>query len=299
MEKRKFGKTDMKFSVLGFGGAEIGYNPNQTQADVNLLLNSALDAGLNVIDTAAAYKTSEEMIGEAVGKRRKDYFLLTKCGALDGFTRSDWSKKGILETIVTSLRNLKTDYLDLAQLHSCSAEILRQGDCIEGLQRAVEKGYTRYIGYSGDNEDAKFAVEMNVFDSLQTSVSIADQTPIDTNIPLAVERGLGVIAKRPIANAVWRHAEKPDDSYHHDYWDRIQQLKFEFLDKSLEEATATALRFTLSIPGISTMIVGTTKPNRWQENARYVAEGELADEEFEEIRRRWDEVADESWVGQT
>lgn len=289
----------MKFSVLGFGGAEIGYNPNQTQADVNLLLNSALDAGLNVIDTAAAYKTSEEMIGEAVGKRRKDYFLLTKCGALDGFTRSDWSKKGILETIVTSLRNLKTDYLDLAQLHSCSAEILRQGDCIEGLQRAVEKGYTRYIGYSGDNEDAKFAVEMNVFDSLQTSVSIADQTPIDTNIPLAVERGLGVIAKRPIANAVWRHAEKPDDSYHHDYWDRIQQLKFEFLDKSLEEATATALRFTLSIPGISTMIVGTTKPNRWQENARYVAEGELADEEFEEIRRRWDEVADESWVGQT
>jgi aryl-alcohol dehydrogenase-like predicted oxidoreductase len=299
MEKRKFGKTDMKFSVLGFGGAEIGYNPNQTQADVNLLLNSALDAGLNVIDTAAAYKTSEQMIGEAVGKRRKDYYLLTKCGALDAFTRSDWSKKGILETIVNSLRNLKTDYLDIAQLHSCSAEILRQGDCIEGLERAVEKGYTRYIGYSGDNEDAKFAVEMNIFDSLQTSVSIADQTPIDTNIPLAVEKGLGVIAKRPIANAVWRHASKPDDSYHHEYWDRIQQLKFEFLEKSLEEATATALRFTLSIPGVSTMIVGTTKPNRWQENARYVAEGELSDEEFEEIRNRWQEVADESWTGQT
>jgi aryl-alcohol dehydrogenase-like predicted oxidoreductase len=299
MEKRKFGKTDMKFSVLGFGGAEIGYNPNQTQADVNLLLNSALDAGLNVIDTAAAYKTSEKMIGEAVGKRRKDYYLLTKCGALDAFTRSDWSKEGILETIVNSLRNLKTDYLDIAQLHSCSTEILRQGDCIEGLQRAVEKGYARYIGYSGDNEDAKFAVGMNVFDSLQTSVSIADQTPIDTNIPLAVERGLGVIAKRPIANAVWRHDSKPDDSYHHEYWDRIQQLKFEFLEKSLEEATATALRFTLSIPGVSTMIVGTTKPNRWQENARYVAEGELSDEEFEEIRNRWKEVADESWIGQT
>src|SRR4051812_28422834 len=158
MEKRKFGKTDMEVSVLGFGGAEIGYN-NAKQDEVTILLNSALDAGLNVIDTAAAYLESEKMIGEAVGKRRKEFYLLSKCGALEGFARSDWSKKGILETIENSLRALKTDYLDIAQLHSCSAEILRQGDCIEGLQRAVEKGYTRYIGYSGDREDAKYAIE--------------------------------------------------------------------------------------------------------------------------------------------
>ncbi len=299
MEKRKFGKTDMDFSVLGFGGAEIGYNPNQTQEDVNDLLNSALDAGLNVIDTAAAYKTSEVLIGNAVGKRRKDYYLLTKCGALDAFTREDWSKKGVLETIEQSLRNLKTDYLDIAQLHSCPAEVLKQGDAVEGLLRAQEKGHTRFIGYSGDNEHAKTAIEMDIFDSLQISVSIADQSPIDTNIPLAAGKGLGIIAKRPIANAVWRHDSKPAESYHHEYWDRIQKLKFDFLNKSLEEATAVALRFTLSIPGVSTMIVGTTRPNRWQENAKYVAEGNLTDEEFERIRDRWREVADESWIGQT
>lgn len=299
MEKRKFGKTDMEFSVLGFGGAEIGYNASQTQEDVNDLLNSALDAGLNVIDTAAAYKTSEQLIGAAVGKRRKDFYLLTKCGALDAFTRFDWSKKGILETIETSLRNLKTDYLDIAQLHSCSAEILQRGEAIEALQRAREKGYTRFIGYSGDNEDARTAIELDVFDSLQTSVSIADQTPIDGNIKLAAEKELGVIAKRPIANAVWRHDAKPTESYHHEYWDRIQKLKFDFLNKSLEAATAAALRFTLSIPGVDTMIVGTTRPNRWQENAKYVAEGKLSNEEFEAIRERWNEVADEDWVGQT
>jgi aryl-alcohol dehydrogenase-like predicted oxidoreductase len=299
MEKRKFGKTDMEFSVLGFGGAEIGYNPNQTQEDVNDLLNSAIDAGLNVIDTAAAYKTSETMIGEAVGKRRKEFYLLTKCGALDAFTRSDWSKKGILETIENSLRALKTDYLDIAQLHSCDSEILKRGEAIEGLQRAQEKGYTRYIGYSGDNEDARVAIEMDVFDSLQTSVSIADQTPIDGNIKLATEKGLGVIAKRPIANAVWRHKEKPSDSYHHEYWDRIQKLKFDFLNKSLEEATATALRFTLSIDGVDTMIVGTTKPGRWSENAKFVAEGKLSSEEYEAIRDRWREVGGENWAQMT
>lgn len=285
--------------MLGFGGAEIGYNSNQTQAEVDELLNSALDAGLNVIDTAAAYKVSEELIGKAVSTRRKDFYLLTKCGALDAFTRFDWTKKGILETIETSLRNLKTDYLDIAQLHSCDSEILRQGDCIEGLQRAQEKGYTRFIGYSGDNEDAKTAIAMDVFDALQTSVSIADQTPITGNISLAKEKGLGIVAKRPIANAVWRHEEKPPEAYHHEYWDRIQKLKFDFTEKSLEEATATALRFTLSIDGIDTMIVGTTRPKRWQENAKYVGEGNLSSEEFEAIRDRWREVADESWIGMT
>lgn len=284
----------MEFSVLGFGGAEIGWS-GETSETVAELLNSALDAGLNVIDTAAAYKTSEQLIGAAIGNRRKEFYLLTKCGALDAFTREDWSKKGILETIENSLRNLKTDYLDIAQLHSCSAEILRRGEAIEALQRAVEKGYTRYIGYSGDNEDAKYAIELDVFDSLQTSVSIADQSAIDGNIPFAAEKGLGIIAKRPIANAVWRNSEKPSDSYHHEYWDRIQKLKYEFLNKSLEEATATALRFTLSIPGVDTMIVGTTKPGRWSENAKYVAEGNLSDEEFEAIRERWQEVGGEDW----
>ena len=299
MKKRKFGKTEMEFSVLGFGGAEIGFNKQQTQMDVDALLNSALDSGLNVVDTAAAYHKSEQMIGAAISKRRQDFYLLTKCGALDGFTREDWSKKGILETIETSLKNLKTDYLDIAQLHSCSTEILRQGDCIEGLQRAQEKGYTRFIGYSGDNDDAKTAIEMDIFDSLQTSVSIADQSPIDGNIKLAKEKGLGIIAKRPIANAVWRHKEKPDESYHHEYWDRIQKLRFNFLKKSLEEGTATALRFTLSIDGIDTMIVGTTKPNRWQENSKYVAEGNLSSEEYETIRERWSEVGGADWKQMT
>jgi len=298
MEKRKFGRTDMEFSVLGFGGAEIGYNESQTQDEVDRLLNSALDSGLNVIDTAAAYKTSEEMIGKAVGHRRDDYYLLTKCGALEAFKRFDWSADGIVKTVETSLKNLKTDHLDIVQLHSCDSEELRRGDAIEGLERAREKGYTRYIGYSGDREDARTAIELGAFDSLQTSVSVADQTPITGNIPMAAGKGMGIIAKRPIANAVWRHASKPTDSYHHEYWERIQKLKFDFLDLPLEDSVGIALRFTLSIPGVATAIVGTTRPERWQQNARYAHEGALDRETFEAIRARWDEVAEEGWVGQ-
>lgn len=298
MERARLGKTELEVSRLGFGGVEIDREPGITQADVDDLLNSAIDAGLNLIDTAAAYGDSERYIGNAIAGRRGEFVLISKAGALDRFTREDWSKQGILETIQTSLRNLQTDHLDIAQLHSCGLEILKQGEVIEALIVAKERGYARYAGYSGDGFDAKYAVEMNFFDTLQTSISIADQQAIELTVPAAIEREMGVIAKRPVANVAWRHGEeKPPDSYHHEYWERLRKLRYEFLNKSLESAVAHALRFTLSIDGVTTAIVGTAKPGRWQENAKYVAEGKLDGTEFEAIRERWREVADESWVG--
>jgi aryl-alcohol dehydrogenase-like predicted oxidoreductase len=141
---------------------------------------------------------------------------------------------------------------------------------------------------------------MNVFDSLQTSINIADQEAIELTVPLAVERKMGVIAKRPIANAVWKHQEKPENTYVQEYWERIQKLKYDFVsEQDVTNSIGTALRFTLSIPGVSTAIVGTTKPGRWIENAAQVAKGNLTPEEFEAIRNRWREIADASWTGQT
>lgn len=292
------GKTGLKVSRLGFGGAEIG-NLNATQETVNTLLNSAIDAGLNLVDTAAAYWTSEKMIGNGIGNRRKEIVLISKCGAIDGFTRSDWSKNGILETIQKSLKLLKTDYLDVAQLHSCGTKILNRGEVIEALIVAKERGYTRFAGYSGDGEDAKRAIEIDFFDTLQTSVSIADQEAIDLTIPLAREREMGIIAKRPIANAVWRNDEKPDDSYHHEYWDRIQTLQYDFLNKNMSESVAIALNFTLAVEGVDTAIVGTTKPGRWKENAEMLEQIDFSEKDFKSIRERWAELSEgKNWKGQ-
>lgn len=298
MEYTELGTTGLKVSRLGFGGAEIGFF-NEDQQTVDRLLNSAFDAGLNFVDTAAAYWKSEKLIGGALGDRRREIVLISKCGALDGFSRSDWSRNGILEAIRQSLKNLRTDYLDVAQLHSCGRDVLAEGEAIAALEEAKRLGYTRFIGYSGDGEDARFAVETGVFDTLQTSVSIADQQAIGLTIPLAREKGIGVIAKRPVANAVWRNQAKPEDAYHHEYWDRIQKLKYDFLEKDLGESIGIALRFTLSVPGVASAIVGTTKPGRWSENAGYVAAGKLPDEEFDAIRRRWRETGGDDWVGMT
>jgi aryl-alcohol dehydrogenase-like predicted oxidoreductase len=287
----------MEVSVLGFGGSEIGYQ--QASVDtVERLLSSALDAGLNVIDTAECYLESEELIGQAVGHRRDDYYLFTKCGHSSGLDYPDWNPRLLDESIERSLKRLKTDLLDLVQLHSCSAETLRRGEVIEALQRACEQGKTRFIGYSGDGEDALYAIECGAFDTLQTSVSIADQQALELTLPQARERGMGVIAKRPVANAVWKHETKPSDSYVHAYWDRLRKLDYDFLKKDVPEALALALRFTLSVPGIHTAIVGTTKPGRWHENAKALEAGPLPREEFSSILSRWKEIAGADWGGE-
>ncbi|MFN2507950.1 MAG: aldo/keto reductase [Chthoniobacterales bacterium] len=299
MEKRRLGKTDMEVSVLGFGGAEIGYE-GATAETVEQLLNRALDAGLNLIDTAECYENSEELIGNTVASRRDEFYLFTKCGHPRGVGSEDWSQGSILESIQRSLRRLRTDRLDLIQLHSCSEAVLRKGDAITALQTARERGYTRYIGYSGDSSAARFAVECGAFDTLQTSINIADQEALDLTLPLARERQIGVIAKRPIANAAWKSGHKPIDSYQHTYWDRLRKLDYDFIrTRSVEESVAHALRFTLSVPGVHTAIVGTTKPERWEENARFVEAGPLSGAEFEAIRERWDDIAPRTWVGQT
>jgi hypothetical protein len=289
----------MNVSVLGFGGAEIGFEaaPDET---VERLLGTALDLGLNVIDTAECYVDSEEKIGRAVSHRRDQFHLFTKCGHPEGGGKEDWSTASLLSSIERSLKRLKTDRVDLVQLHSCSLDELKKGDVISALRTARDKGYTRFIGYSGDGPAAKFAIESGAFDSLQTSVNIADQEAIDLTLPLAVKHGLGVIAKRPIANAVWRHATTPPNAYHVTYWERMQQLDFPFLKNCPDLAPSIALRFTLSQPGVDVAIVGTKNPERWRENAALVAAGPLQAEDIKAIRDRWKAVADAAtWTGQT
>ena len=298
METRRFGKTDMKVSPLGFGGAEIGFEKLQVDA-VARLLGDALDAGLNVIDTAECYLQSEELIGQALASRRKEFCLFTKCGHPEGPYKEDWRPDSLLQSIRRSLQRLKTDRVDLVQLHSCSEAELRKGDVIAALQRAREMGYTRYIGYSGDDVAARFAVGCGAFDALQTSLSIADQQAIDLTLPLARERGMGVIIKRPIANAVWKYAQKPENTYVQPYWERLQKLDYDFLKGDAKKTAAVALGFALHCHGVHTAIVGTTKPDRWRENAALLESDPLPHEQFQAIRARWREVASPDWIGQT
>jgi aryl-alcohol dehydrogenase-like predicted oxidoreductase len=308
----------MQVSVLGLGAAEIGF-ANTPDRIVDALLGVAFDSGLNVIDTAECYLDSEEKLGRVLEGRRQQCFLFTKCGHAPpprsrglmsraarklvrpiaravGRALPDWHPRLLEQSIERSLRRLKTDWLDLIQLHSCSHEMLRRGEVIEVLQRARQSGKTRYIGYSGDGQGALFAIQSGQFDALETSLNVADQEAFLLTLPLAAEAGLGVIVKRPVANAVWNNASRPDNSYHHAYWDRLQALHYDFLRQPA--GLATALRFTLSAPGVHTALVGTTNPEHLRENIGFAAQGPLEGPRIEAIHARWKQVAGPDWIGQ-
>lgn len=292
------GRTGLHLSVLAFGGAEIGYE-DSAQETVDRLLGGALDAGLNVIDTAECYVNSEEKIGHAVSHRRADFYLFTKCGHAAGIDETDWTPQLPAKSLDRSLRRLRTEYVDGLQLHSCRADVLERGDVIRALEDARAAGKTRLIGYSGDSHDALTAIRTGAFDTLQTSVNIADQEAITLTLPEAVAHGMGILAKRSLANAVWKYPERPADSYHQEYWERLRRLDYPFLrQNSLADSLATAVRFTLSVPGVAAAIVGSKSEQRFRENLAFVPPARLPAEEFESIRNVWKDRAQPGWVGQ-
>jgi len=142
METRQLGGTDLRVGVLGFGGAEIGFEKTEPEA-IARLLGESLDAGLNVIDTAECYLDSEEQNGRAMAARRDDYYLFTKGGHAEGPGEGDWRPVSLPASIELSLRCLRTDRVDLVQLHSCSEDELRNGDAIAALQESRRKVHTR------------------------------------------------------------------------------------------------------------------------------------------------------------
>jgi len=311
----------MRVGVLGFGTAEMGFEHTDDRI-ADKLLGAALDRGLNVIDTAAMYCDSEQTLGRTLQGRRDQFLLFTKCGrclapktSLAGFVLRaqgklrgamgradqyeslDWHPSALEWNIEQSLRRLKTDRIDLIQLHSCSEETLRQGDVIDVLERARRAGKVLNIGYSGDGPAALCAIQSGRFDAVEMSISIADQQALDLAVPLARKHGVGVIAKRPVANGIWRSRQRPEHIQNQAYWERLQHLRYDFLEGGHD--FATALRFTLSIAGVHTAIVGTTNPAHLRPNAERVDAGLLNHDQFDAIRAEWKRAARLDWIGQT
>ena len=144
MQKRILGKTGLEVSRLGVGLSEIGYHLTFAEEErASQVLNTALDAGINFLDTSACYNISEELIGRTIAHRRDEYVLATKCGHVTGdYQGEDWTAQTVTDSIDRSLIRMKTDHLDIVQLHSCDVGVLEKGDVIEALQAARDAGKT-------------------------------------------------------------------------------------------------------------------------------------------------------------
>ena len=290
MEKRTLGKTGLQVSRLGAGLAEIGeLTDAATAAEV---LNTALDAGINYLDTAACYGDSELWIGRTIAHRRDEYVLGSKAGHVVGeATGEEWTVETIQESIERSLVRMCTGYLDLVQLHSCGIEILERGEAIQALQDARRAGKTRYIGYSGNGKAALWAIDSGLFDTLQTTYNLVDQWGRFDVLPRAAAAGMGVIAKRPIANAAWI-ARPPYDATREYYARQIESvLEMGPLAGAPADRIALALGFVLAHEAIDTAIVGTGSPAHMRANLAVVEKMlPLPTGLVEELYRRFEQL---------
>src|SRR6202140_3333817 len=167
IEYRVLGKTGLRVSTLGFGGSEVGYQA-VAQKTVDQILNTAPDAGINVIDTAECYADGEALIGKAISKRRAEVVLMTKCGhaplgsAADraaGYAQPDWDPAMLARSIERSLKNLRTDHVDVMQFHSPALATLKDGRVIEVLHKARARGRAGVLGRSAASDEAGYVVK--------------------------------------------------------------------------------------------------------------------------------------------
>ena len=297
MQKRSFGKTGLEVSRLGVGLSEISRLTLDDVKTVDQILNTALDEGINFLDTSACYGNSEELIGRTVAHRRADYMLATKCGHVaGGYVGEDWTRQTLEDSIDRSLRRLKTDYVDILQLHSCPLDLLQRGEAIEIIQKAKQAGKTRFIGYSGDNEAAEWAVESGLFDTLQTSFNLVDQRARTRLFQQAKATGMGIIAKRPIANAAWGASKSPSN-YADQYFARAQAMQAK---GSIPNAPANrillALGFVFAHPEIDTIIVGTRNPAHMRANINWIQNDlPISQDTVIALQQRFEEV-EEEWL---
>lgn len=272
MHHRQLGRTGLKVSDIGFGALEIGRPWGIRSADdpglppslddVDRLLRRALDLGVNFIDTAAAYEDSEERIGHAIPDRRGDYYLATKFGERfktgEG-SHYDFSAPAARAFLENSLRLLKTDYVDLWQIH-CGANDLQTVTSEEtqgAMLEAKQSGKARFLGVSpGSVEAAMAAIESGVYDTLQLTYNLYDRAMAQQVLPAAKVANIGVIIKWPLGGgALTRKYERldPEKDARRDKAARYEAIA----ERNGMSLPDLALRFLLSNDAVSTIIAGT------------------------------------------
>lgn len=282
MQLRDFGRSGLRVTPLGFGAMHIN-DERIDEAEAGRLLNEVLDLGVNLIDTARGYGLSEERIGRHIAHRRSDYLLSTKVGyGIPGIP--DWTYHCVIAGVDAALARMRCEVLDIVHLHSCPLPLLQRGEVTAALQDCQRAGKLRVVAYSGDNEELAYALASGAFGAVQTSISVCDQANLAAHLPAAQARGIGVIAKRPLAGAVWRHAQRPGDFAEGQYWDRWQAMG---LHDALagDDPGAIALRFSAHLDGVASSIVGTGKLAHFRQNLAAVAKGPLPAEQEAMLRQ--------------
>lgn len=261
-----------------------------TEAEAGLILNAVLDGGINFIDTSYDYGMSEEYIGKHISHRRSEYILATKCGCTlvdkgdHDETPHVWTRANLLHNIETSLRRMKTDYVDIWQLHNPTPEQVRQEDLVAVMEEVVRAGKARHLGISSTLPHITEYVAWGRFASFQIPYSALERAHEDA-IRQAASSGAGVIVRGGVARG-----EPGNGLGSAERWNAYGNAGIGDLLAPGESPTTFLLRFTMSHPGMHTTIVGTKDPVHLAENIKAVQAGSLPADVYDEAKRRLDKV---------
>lgn len=291
---RTLGRTGLEVTVLGFGAMELRDTPKGRPVDeeqAGRLLNAVLDAGINLVDTSIDYGLSEERIGRHISHRRDEFHLASKCGCpvdadprtVGGGTPHDYSRDNIRAGVEQSLRRLRTDHLDLLQVHmSPSAEVLDEHDVVATMTELRDEGKIRHLGMSATLPHLVDHLALGVFDVFQVPYS-ALEPETGPWISRAAQAGAGVIVRGGVAKGAPDAAgTAPRADQLAPVWERAD------LGAVLGELSPMELilRYTVSHQDVGTTIVGTLSVDHLRDNVHAAARGPLPRDVHDEVTRR-------------
>jgi aryl-alcohol dehydrogenase-like predicted oxidoreductase len=308
LRHRKLGKSDLQVSVVGLGCNNFGFVANMDVAASRKVIDKAIDSGVNFFDTSDSYGTSENILGEVLGERRKRIVLATKFGSkLNALGEKSGASRGyILAECEESLRRLKTEWIDLYQIHYPDAATPIE-ETLRAMEDLVKHGKVRFIGCSNfsaaqleEAESTAQAKGLTSFVSSQDEYSLLVRNIEREQLPVIEKHGLSELPYFPLASGLLTgkykkgHAAQKGtrlgdkqglaDRYLHD----ANHEKVERLEHFAKEHGHTLLELAFSWlvahPAVASVIAGATKPEQIEANAK-AANWDLSAAEMAEVDR--------------
>ncbi|GAB5523394.1 MAG: aldo/keto reductase [Roseivirga sp.] len=295
MNYRTLGKTNFKVSEISLGTWQVGgkWGSGFDHKLADHLINSAIDSGVNFIDTADVYENglSETAVGRVVRSRSEQVYVATKCGRQINPHVSDGYRPEVLRGFVeASLKRTGLEILDLIQLHCPPSEIYYRPEIFETFERLKEEGKVRYLGVSVEKvEEALKAIEFGNVATVQIIFNVFRQRPAALFFEQAQKKNIGVIARVPLASGLLtgkfnnkstfaeddhRHFNRKGQAF--DKGETFSGIDYDLGLKAMDELKAlfphltnlapVALQWILTHPAVSCIIPGASSPDHLKSN---------------------------------
>lgn len=323
MQQRTFGKTGLCVSEIGFGCSRIGgvFSRSQGADSPLLVLQKAFEAGITFYDTADMYSQgeTETLLGRAFRGKRSQIVIASKGGfclparrkliarikplvrplikafkirrenlpaAVAGSIAQDFSPAYLMQALENSLRRLRTDYLDLYQVHSPPAPVIQSGEFLEVLERMKQQGKIRHYGIAAETvEDAALCTRYPQIASLQTPFGLLDPEPLETVFPAAEPHGTALIARGCFGGGLLK--ESLTEAQLRDTAPKASRILAcrRLAEQQGRSVLDMALHYVLHVPSVSVTLLGMRTEEHLRENLRHYAAAPLSDAEYAAIVR--------------